>query len=200
MATGIPVVSASTLSTLAEQKDLNPESLIRSFADFAFELNAQRQEPETFLRRKRGDCDDFASLASRLLTARGYKTKLVLVMMQEQTHVVCYVQEARGFLDFNHRADARPIIEADGTLEGIAEKVAADFRSKWHLASEFRYENGLPIYLENVFPFAAAKAAPTVPAIKSTTSRTNELSSVQSPSPTPLAAPAIAGTSDLRLP
>src|SRR5438552_2565270 len=97
---------AGALTALSEQKDLTPEKLVRSFASFTFELNAELQDAEIFLQRKRGDCDDFANLASRLLTERGYKTKLVSVMMDQQTHVVCYVQEARGFLDFNHRADA----------------------------------------------------------------------------------------------
>jgi hypothetical protein len=134
------------------QKDLTPENLIRSFAGFTFELSAEPQDAEAFLQRKRGDCDDFASLASQLLTARGYQTRLVAVMLEHQTHVVCYVEAARGFLDFNHRADAQPIIQSDGSLEDIANKVAGDFRSRWQTASEFRYENKLPVYLETVFP------------------------------------------------
>jgi GH24 family phage-related lysozyme (muramidase) len=50
------------------QKDLTPEGLARVFADFTFELGPQVQEPETFLRRKRGDCADFSNLASAVLT------------------------------------------------------------------------------------------------------------------------------------
>lgn len=142
----------SALSALAGKTELTPETLIRSVAGFTFELSAQPQDAETFLQRKRGDCDDFASLASRLLTDRGYKIKLVAVMMEQQTHVVCYVEEAHGFLDFNHRADAQPIIKSEGSLEDIAQKVAGDFRSRWLTASEFRYENKLPVYLETVFP------------------------------------------------
>ena len=142
---------AGTVSDLAGKTDLTPENLIRSFAGFTFELSAQPQDAEAFLQRKRGDCDDFASLASRLLTDHGYKIKLVAVMMERQTHVVCYVEEAHGFLDFNHRADADPIIKSDGSLEDIAQKVGGDFRSRWQTASEFRYENKLPVYLEIVF-------------------------------------------------
>lgn len=141
-----------TVSILGGQTDLTPEKLIRLFAGFAFELSAQPQDAETFLQRKRGDCDDFASLASRLLTGRGYKTKLVTVMMERQTHVVCYVEEVQGYLDFNHRTNAHPVIQSDGSLENIAHKVADDFRSPWQTASEFRYENDRPVYLETVFP------------------------------------------------
>lgn len=153
---GCAAAKAGALSALTGKVDLTPENLIRSFAGFTFELSAQPQDAATFLQRKRGDCDDFASLASRLLTARGYKTKLVAVMLEQQTHVVCYVSEARGFLDFNHRADAQPIIASDGSLEDIAQKIASDFRSRWQTASEFRYENKSPVYLEIVFPAAAA--------------------------------------------
>jgi len=153
------VAHADALSALMGRTDLTPESLIRSFAGFAFELSAQPQDAEAFLQRKRGDCDDFASLASRLLTERGYKTKLVAVMMEQQTHVVCYVTEARGFLDFNHRTNAHPIIKSDGSLEDIAQKVAGDFRSRWQMASEFKYEDQRPIYLDNVFP-SPAPASP----------------------------------------
>ena len=165
---------AGAVSTLAGQADLTPENFIRSFAGFTFELNAQPQDAETFLQRKRGDCDDFASLASRLLTDRGYRTKLVVVMMEQQTHVVCYVKEAHGFLDFNHRSDAHPIIESDGSLEDIARKVAGDFRSRWQTASEVRYENKSPVYLETVFPSAAAshkRVAGITPAAEQKTSR-----------------------------
>jgi hypothetical protein len=146
---------AGAISDLAVQKDLCPETLIRLFSGFTFELNAQRQAPEMFLQRKRGDCDDFANVANSLLSSRGYKTKLVMVMMEQQTHIVCYVEEARGFLDFNHRADAKPIIESDGTLEDIAQKVSKDFRAPWRTAAEFTYKDNLPVYLDTVFPLAA---------------------------------------------
>ena len=202
-ATGLAVVAQPAgLSALEKQKDLTPEGLIRSFAGFAFELNAQRQDAETFLRRQRGDCDDFASLASQLLTKRGYKTKLVVVMMEQQTHVVCYVQEAHGFLDFNHRADLRPVIDSDGTLEDIAQKVAGDFRSRWQLASEFRYVSGVPVYLDNIFPPAPAlvKPAPVIPVIKSKSALTNESASLQSFVPAPSGISTLARNSVLHVP
>lgn len=168
------------MSALAGQMDLTPENLIRTFARFTFELSAQPQDAETFLQRKRGDCDDFASLASRVLTDRGYKTKLVVVMMEQQTHVVCYVNEAHGFLDFNHRADAHPIIDSDGSLEDIAQKVAGDFRRRWLTASEFRFENKSSVCLETVFPAAAV-----CPAAEQRRDGTNEVVSPRPVSPVP---------------
>jgi len=148
---------------LLNRKDLTPEGLARVFADFAFELAPRVQEPEVFLQRKRGDCADFSNLASTILNQRGYTTKLVVVMMSKQTHVVCYVREAGGFLDYNHRADPHPIIASDGSLEDIAGKVAGDFRSDWQMASAFRYRSGSPVYLDTVFP-ADHALAPAVAA------------------------------------
>lgn len=145
------VAKADALSELKARRDLTPESFIRSFATFGFELGDRLQEPAAFLQRHRGDCDDFASLAAAVLNERGYRTKVVVVMMNGATHVVCYVQEAHGYLDFNHRADAHPIIESDGSLEDIANKTAAYFRLRWSMASEVRYEKNTPVYLTSVF-------------------------------------------------
>jgi hypothetical protein len=162
---------ASALTALTERKDLTPESFIRSFADFTFELGDCVQDPEAFLQRRRGDCDDFASLAAAILKDRGYSTKVVVVMMNGATHVVCYVKEAHGFLDFNHRADAYPIVESDGSLEDIAEKVSDYFRAHWHMASEIRYEKRAPIFITSTFPLAAPKkpVADTKPSIPTIT-------------------------------
>ncbi len=145
---------------LKARQDLTPESLLHSFANFNFELGDRVQDPETFLERKRGDCDDFARLAADLLAERGYKTKLVTVMMKAQTHVVCYVQEARGFLDFNHRADLRPVVPSDGSLEDIALKVSTYFRSNWWMASEIKYEGSTPVFLDSAFPSMPAPVRP----------------------------------------
>jgi hypothetical protein len=156
------IASANLVDELKTQKDLTPDSFIRHFADFTYELGDQVQEPESFLERKRGDCDDFAKLASDVLTQRGYKTKVVVVMMEKETHVVCYVAEAHGFLDFNFRAAAKPIIESDGSLEDVAQKVSAYFRSKWHMASEVRYKDNRPVFVDNTFPMAVtAKSTET---------------------------------------
>jgi hypothetical protein len=116
------------------------------------------QAPETFLQRKCGDCADFANLASLVLTHGGYTTKLVVVMMSKQTHVVCYVKEAGGFLDYNHRSDAHPVIASDGSLEDIADKVASDFRAQWQMTSAIRYCKNSPVYLDSVFATGSSPA------------------------------------------
>jgi hypothetical protein len=151
LACAAATASAGNVNDLLAQKDLTPEGLARVVADFAFEAAPRVQAPETFLQRKCGDCADFANLASLVLTHHGYTTKLVVVMMSKQTHVVCYVKEAGGFLDYNHRADPHPVVASDGSLEDIAGKVAGDFRSQWRMVSVFRYRENSPVYLDIVF-------------------------------------------------
>jgi hypothetical protein len=96
-----------------------------------------------------------------LLAERGHLTKLAVVMMESPTHVVCFVQEARGFLDFNRRAEPHPIVATDGSLKDIANKVAEAFRSRWWMASEVEHRDDKVVFLDNVFQSAPASKAGT---------------------------------------
>ena len=142
-----------------DAKDLTPESLARCFADFKFELGDKLQDSKVFLDRKKGDCDDFAKLVSEILGRHGYTTRLVVVMMERQTHVVCYVKEVKGYLDYNLRAAAKPLVLSGESLEEIADKVAASFASQWHMASEIKYQADTPVYVSNTFPSPRPRAA-----------------------------------------
>jgi hypothetical protein len=165
-ATDAKPVDAKPVLSL-EQKGITPDGLTRFFADFTYELAERVQSPETFLSRKRGDCDDFSRLVSAVLERHGYRTKLVVVLMEQQTHVVCYVEERRGYLDYNFRMADKPVIASDGTLEDIAQKVAESFRSNWHMASAIRYEGDRPVFVDTAFapkrskqPLVTDKALP----------------------------------------
>jgi hypothetical protein len=155
-------VQADLSPSWPDLDDLTPESLTHCFADFAFELSDDVQEANQFLQRKRGDCADFAKLVSEVLSRHRYNSKLVVVMMERQTHVVCYVKERDGYLDYNLRAAAEPIVRSTEALEDIADKVADSFRSKWRMASEIRYEGVTPVFVLSTFPQAPATSpAPT---------------------------------------
>jgi hypothetical protein len=143
--------SAVTLDELLKEPKLTPERFMSHFADFKFRLSRAVQKPADFLASKAGDCDDFATLADRVFRERGYTPRLVVVMMEQDVHVVCFIKEINGFLDFNHRQDAQPVVASDGTLKDIGAKVAAYFRSNWRTVSEFKYENGRPKYLLTAF-------------------------------------------------
>jgi hypothetical protein len=63
--------------------------------------------------------------------------------MDSQVHVVCYVEEVKGYLDYNLRERATAVQATNGELEDMAEKVAATFRSPWRCVSEFSYQAGV---------------------------------------------------------
>jgi hypothetical protein len=149
-----------TLVTLRNDPNLTPERFGQYFRDFDFKLGAVRQAPESFLAAKAGDCDDFACLAAEVLREKHYTTKLVAVFMQGQTHVVCYVDEIHGYLDYNLRKEASAVQGASGKLEEIADKVAAYFRTPWRSASEFNYEANQPRFGRIIFASARSGSRP----------------------------------------
>jgi hypothetical protein len=142
---------ALTLEQLCNDPQLTPEGLMQQVADFKFRLGRSVQKPEEFLANQAGDCDDFATLAAEVLRHRGYTPRLVVVHMQKDTHVVCYVDEIKGYLDYNRRGKPAPVVASEGRLAAIAAKVAASFRSTWRSASEFTYLKGQPRYLLTAF-------------------------------------------------
>jgi hypothetical protein len=143
---------AVTLQQLKNDTELTPERFARYFADFEFELGETVQAPEAFLATKKGDCDDYATLAADLLKARGYTTRLIVVFMPKDIHVVCYVEETKCFLDFNRRQMPITTVPCNTALEDIAEKVAGSFKSKWHCVSEFTFKNGVRHFVYTDFP------------------------------------------------
>lgn len=149
----VPAAVANTL-TLAELRadtKLTPERLMAYFADFKFELSRQVRQPETFLAARSGDCDDFAALAADLLREKGYSTRLVVVFMPHDVHVVCYVAESHCYLDYNRRKQTAPLVTCKGDLECIAASVAESFRSPWRSASEFTLRDGGRRFVSTVF-------------------------------------------------
>ena len=134
--------SAVTLEQLREEPNLTPERLIGHFRDFKFRLGEKVQSPEIFLAAQSGDCDDFASLAAEILRERKYTTRLIAVFMDGQTHVICYVEEIKGYLDYNRRGDLTAVQTTTGNLEDMADKVAAFFRLPWRCVGEVTYQAG----------------------------------------------------------
>jgi transglutaminase-like putative cysteine protease len=142
---------AVTLAELRGDPKLTPERLMTYFADFKFELGRQVRPPESFLANRSGDCDDFATLAAELLREKGYSTRLVAVFMPHDVHVVCYVAERHGYLDYNRRKQAWPLVTCQDDLAAIAASVAEYFRRPWRSASEFTFHNGARRFVSTVF-------------------------------------------------
>jgi hypothetical protein len=143
--------SSVTLEELRTDPALTPERLIKQFSDFKFQPGREVRQPGTFLEQKAGDCDDFATLASDVLRAHGYSTRLVAVYMPNEVHVVCYVGETSSYLDFNRRKKTSPLVKCKSDLAAIAASVAGSFRAQWRSASEFTFKNGARRFVATVF-------------------------------------------------
>ena len=143
--------SVLTLQQLRGDSALTPERFMRYFHDFYFVLGETRRPVEVFLASRCGDCDDFACLADEVLREKNYTTRLIAVFMPGQTHVVCYVKESHGYLDYNRRRDTTAIQPAGEKLEEVADQVATYFRAPWQSVSEFTYHGIYPRFGRIVF-------------------------------------------------
>jgi len=137
-----PAGRALTLDELRNIPNLTPELFMGYFRDFQFKQGDKPQAHAAFLEGRCGDCEDFATLAADVLREKNYTPHLIAVFMDGQTHVVCYIDEVKAYLDFNRRAKSPALQPSDGSLEDIAAGVAAYFRVPWRSASEFIYVSG----------------------------------------------------------
>lgn len=134
---------ALTLEQLHNDATLTPQTFARHFSKFRFTFHADVQKPEDFIASGAGDCDDYSTLAAAELSARGYHPRLIAVRLEQVVHVVCYVAEANGYLDFNKRAKGSGIVSSGSNLNEIADAVAKSFKSSWSSVSEFTYSDGV---------------------------------------------------------
>lgn len=135
------MMAAMTLAELEQNPKMTPKRFANLFEDFDYEFFNYVQRPETFLGTRKGDCDDYALLADRVLGQRGYTTRIVRVVLAGRriNHVVCYVEENKAYLDFNSRKYFLNLDRSGPTAREIADKVAASFEANWSSASVFTY-------------------------------------------------------------
>jgi hypothetical protein len=127
-----------TLKQLEGDPKLTPKRFANYFSNFRYEFHPELQPAEVFLKNEAGDCDDYAVLADRILHPKSYTTRLIFISMPAQIpHVVCYVDEEKGYLDYNNRGYWIKIEKSPLSLRAIATKVAKSFSANWTSASEF---------------------------------------------------------------
>jgi hypothetical protein len=144
-------LGAITLEELSRDAQLTPKRFAGYFSDFKYAFHEQVQAPAAFLASQTGDCDDYAVLADLVFKPKGYGTHLVMVRMPGLTaHVVCYVAEAKGYLDYNNRTFFFKVQRCAPSIRGIAGKVAKSFDANWTSASEFRFKNGVKYALSTI--------------------------------------------------
>jgi hypothetical protein len=158
---------ALTIEDLSNEPNLAPNNFARHFAHVKFVFAADVQKPEDFLAREAGDCDDYSTLAAAQLAARGYHPRLVSIRMKQTVHVICYVPEVNGYLDYNLRAKGSGIVPCGPDLAEMADAVAKSYKSPWSSVSEFTYGDGVKRLVATTLAknrsqnVASAKAATT---------------------------------------
>lgn len=134
---------AVTLDELMNAEKMTPRKFAAYFKDFEYKFHNEVQNPDVFLMTKSGDCDDYAILADKVLRKHGFKTRLISVRMPGLlTHVVCYIDDEKLYLDFNNRVYLSRTEKSDPDLKEIARKVAKSFEANWTSVSEFTYQDG----------------------------------------------------------
>jgi hypothetical protein len=152
---------AATLAEMLKDPQMNPKRFASHFGDFAYEYHREIQPPEVFLTYKRGDCDDYAVLADRVLKPRGFGTRLIQVKLAGQIdHAVCYVNEARAYLDYNNRAVFFTLARSGDSLRSIASKVADSLEANWTSAFEFEFIGGKKELVATVVKTAPPESDP----------------------------------------
>ncbi len=134
------LASGLTVEQLHRDASLTPKKFSHLFADFEYELGRYVQPAEVFLRREKGDCDDYTALADTVLAPKGFETRLVHVRLAGLTsHAVCYVTESKAYLDYNNRQFFFTMTRSGPALRQIAEKIARSLNANWTVAFEYEF-------------------------------------------------------------
>ena len=152
-----------SLAELERDPDLTPKSFAKHFSGFHYKFHSRVQDPEIFLTTRSGDCDDYATLAHRLLGKRGYRTHLIGVRMPGLTHAVCYVAECTCYLDYNNRNYIFKNSNCKYELREVAQKVAKSFDAQWVYAYEYERTNDVDVLLRMVSKTGEEKALDGLP-------------------------------------
>ncbi|HWD19232.1 MAG TPA: hypothetical protein VHB20_08125 [Verrucomicrobiae bacterium] len=149
-----PLSHALTMNELRAMPGLTPTRFAKLFSTFAYKFHAEVQPHDIFLTTKSGDCDDFATVAAEVLEHDGYTPRMIAIRMKGETHVVCYIAEEQGYLDYNTRKDKYPIVPCRPDITAIATKVAAGFGRDWVATYEFTYspKEDLKRLVNNIIP------------------------------------------------
>jgi hypothetical protein len=151
--------SAITVSELRKIPKLTPEKFASHFADFEFKFHDDVQDHDTFLASKSGDCDDYATLAADILGRNGYTTRLIAVRMKGETHVICYINETKSYLDYNCRKDEKKTVSSSKSITEIARKVSQSFGRDWIATYQFTFSAGVKRLVQSIITNPSAEKA-----------------------------------------
>jgi hypothetical protein len=150
-----------TVAELKKLPKLTPEKFASYFADFEFKFHAEVQDHNVFLSSKSGDCDDYATLAAEVLAKNGYTPRLIAIRMKGETHVVCYINETKSYLDYNYRMEKEKTIPCSNSITEIAAKVAKSFDRDWIATYQFTFNSteGVKRLVQNIITNPSSEKA-----------------------------------------
>jgi predicted transglutaminase-like cysteine proteinase len=100
------------------------------------QVNDRWEPPESMLKSRKGDCEDFAFLTAAVLRVLGFEPHFLALVKNSKTHAICTFQKDNYFVWFDnaklHRTEAR-------SLEAFAGL----------LTKQFNYSRMLELNLEN---------------------------------------------------
>jgi len=144
------ISNAITVDELRRVPKLTPETFASYFADFEFKFHSEVQDHNAFLSSKSGDCDDYSTLAADVLGKNGYTTRLIAIRMKGETHVVCYINETKSYLDYNYRKDEKKTVSCSSSITEIARKVAKSFDRDWIATYQFTFSSGVKRLVQSI--------------------------------------------------
>lgn len=103
---------------------------------------------------------DYDILASIVLPAKGYTTRLILVNMPGLTDDGCYISQAGSFIHYNQTNSVMQLEGSGSTIRQIATTLANNLNMDWTTASEFTYSNGMGQILATVVEADPASSDP----------------------------------------
>ncbi len=133
--------SRFSLEELDGSAGMTPKQFANLFEYFKYDYSPYVMAVDEFLAEQSGDCDDYAILADHVLSHKGYRTRIIRVVMagSDVSHAVCYVTENKGYLDYNNRQYSSNLERCGPTLRQIAAKVADSFEKNWTSATEYTF-------------------------------------------------------------
>ena len=133
--------SRFTVEELERAPEMTPKQFGNLFENFRYDFSPYVLPVDEFLDDRRGDCDDYAILADHVLSPKGYRTRLIRVVItgSDVAHVICYVTEKKAYLDYNNRKYFVNLERSGPSLRQIATKVADSFEKNWTSATEFTF-------------------------------------------------------------
>lgn len=115
-----------TLSTVKTPEEI--ARWISSEFTYSVEFPDKWQSPEETIRLKRGDCEDFAILASEALKRQGIDNDIVIVKFEglDTSHAICIWKDSRGIYSFISNKKLMKTGETD--IRGAIERYYPDWR------------------------------------------------------------------------